>query len=152
MQLQARWRFELVCGHVPAKQTRSIQNRDGVDFDVNAVHREGDTDERVHGIIITEEFVVDGNLFAFEGMPLVRVGHEHGQLADVRWLASFGFDHARQSVEDDSQLFHGCPVLRGGTIGCAAGEEQHVASANTATVMRAGRIDVRKINASFFHG
>ena len=130
----------------------SIQNGDRIDLDMNAFHRERYADKSIHRIVITEELMVDFDLFAFERMPLVWVGNEHGQFADIGWLTAFSFDHSSQSVKDDSQLFHRASVLGRGTVSCAAGQEKHVSCTNSTGVVRAGRINIFEVNAPLFHG
>ena len=130
----------------------SIQNGDRIDLDMNAFHRERYADKSIHRIVITEELMVDFDLFAFERMPLVWVGNEHGEFADIGRLTAFGLDHASQSIQDDSQLFHRASVLGRGAIGCAAGQEKHVSSTNSTGVVRAGRINIFEVDTPFFHG
>lgn len=130
----------------------SIQNGDRIDLDMNTFHRECNADQSIHRIVIAEELMVDLDLLAFEGVPLVGVGHEHRQLTNIGRLPALGFDHSRQSIKDDSQLFHRATVLGRRAVGSAAGQEKHVSGPNSSGVVRSGRINVFEVNTPFFHG
>ena len=61
----------------------SVEDGDGINFNMDAVHGKGHADESIHRIVITEKLVIDLNLLAFERVPLARVSDKHRELADI---------------------------------------------------------------------
>lgn len=53
--------------------SESIQHGDRINFNTDVVGRELSADDRVDRIILSEELVVDIDLFAFEGEPIAGV-------------------------------------------------------------------------------